>query len=181
MNVIQPFVASYEKRIVKNTFLSSLYCFPYRQVVKREIDLGLITAQDTVLNIGCGAVPFTAIYLAILSGAKVWAVDRDREAVEKAGFYIKKLDLQNRVNIINEDGSEIIPVQFTAAVVALQAEPKKQILSNLLPNSSSGTRFILREARKLVQNHYDSLPKEYQPVGRLTHFMQTFNSVLFIK
>ena len=181
MNIISPFIASYEKRIVKNNFLSNLYCFVYRQVVKREINLGFITDQDTVLNIGCGAVPYTAIYMAMLSGAKIWAVDRDREAAEKAGFLIKKLGLQNRVNIINEDGSKIIPVQFTAAVVALQAEPKKHILTNLLANSSTRTRFILREAKKIVQNQYDILPQEYQPVKRLTHIMLTFNSILLIK
>ena len=181
MGFIQPLVASWEKRIYRSPLLSNLYGLPYHQVIKKEVDLANITAQDIILNIGCGAVPFTAIYLATLSGAKVWAVDRDREAVAKARVCLKKLNLQDRINVIKREGNENIEVHFTAAVVALQAEPKSNILTNLLTSSPSGARLIFREARKLLQSQYDYLPKEFHFVKQITHYAQTFNSVLFVK
>lgn len=180
MTLIKPIVASLEKKVANAPLIPYLYCLPYQQVVRREISLADITADDVVLNIGCGSVPFTAIFLAKLSGARVYAVDNDEEAVKKANIYLKKVGLEKQVTAIYQEGSHKLPMSFTAAVVALQAEPKKDILINLINNSQRGTRFVFREARKFVQNQYEDLPQGYQPLAKAQHKNQTFSSVLFV-
>ncbi len=181
MELIKPLFASWEKKAFKSTILSRLYSLPYRHVIKNEIELAGITGQDLVLNIGCGAVPYTAIYLHYFTGAKVWAVDRDREAVEKAHFYLKRLNLLREIKLLHRDAAESIPADFTTALVAVQAEPKASIMDNLLACGGIGKRFVFREAKKYAQSQYDLLPRQRDPVERVKHELLAFNSVLFVQ
>ncbi len=67
-----------------------LYHNLYKHVVKKEVELARISQEDTVLNIGCGAIPFTALHIVQMTGAKVIALDKDPEAVSKARYCLKK-------------------------------------------------------------------------------------------
>lgn len=182
MSIIQPVVSYMEKICSRRPMLVNLYASCYKEVVAREINLAGISCHDTVLNIGCGAIPFTAIHLARLTGAQVWAVDRDRMAVEKARYSLKKLGLLKIIQVIEGDGSEQMPAGFTAAIVALQAEPKKAIYDKLFSLGSPGTRFVFRQPSLPYQSFYDRLPEDYKPVALINQNMKTFNSsILFIK
>ncbi len=181
MELIKPLFASWEKKVYKSVSLSWLYSLPYRHVIKNEIELAGITGQDVVLNVGCGAVPYTAIYLHYFTGARVWAVDRDRDAVEKARFYLKRLNLLHDVKPLHRDAADSIPADFTTALVALQAEPKASIMDNLLACGGMGKRLVFREAKKYAQNQYDLLPRQHEPVKHVKHEILAFNSVLFVQ
>ncbi len=181
MEIIKPLFSSLEKKVFKSTILSRLYSLPYRHVIKNEIELAGITGQDVALNIGCGAVPYTAIYLHYFTGARVWAVDRDRDAVEKACFYLKHLNLLGYVTPIYRDAAESIPADFTTALVAVHAEPKASIMDNLVNCGGTSKRLVFREAKKYAQSQYDILPSQYEPVKRVRHEFLAFNSVLFLK
>lgn len=182
MNLIKPSVACLEKKICRIPLLVSLYSRPYREVIKNEIGLAQICAKDTVLNIGCGAVPFTAIQIAALTGATVWAMDKDTEAVNRARFCIEHAGLDERVRVIEGNGADAVPSGFTVAIVALQAEPKENILDNLLDASVSGGRLVFRRATKRFKQCYDLLPLKIKPVAEVKQQMQTFDgSVLYLK
>ena len=182
LSIIQPVVSYMEKMCSRRPLLVNLYASCYKEVVAREINLAGISCHDTVLNIGCGAIPFTAIHLARLTGARVWAVDRDRMAVEKARYSLKKLGLSKKIQVIEGDGSKQMPAGFTAAIVALQAEPKETIYENLFSLGSPGARFVFRQPSPPYQSFYDRLPEDYKPVALTNQNMKTFNSsILFIK
>lgn len=182
MRIIQPLIGTLEKWCSINSYSARLYSLPYRKTVQREIDLAGITSSDRVLNIGCGAVPFTAVYLSLLSGAEVCALDLDREAVERARAYLKKKELPGRIQVVEGDGALYTSHGFTAVVVALQAEPKEDILNNLFSWSPPGSRFVFRQPSPLYENHYDSLPAGYKPLDQVQQNMKTFDrSLLFVK
>ena len=182
MVVIQPLIAYWEKLSSRIPFLARLYSYYYRQVVQNEIELAGINENDVVLNIGCGAVPFTAIYVAKKTKAKVIAVDKDRKAAERARICFEQMDLSDQVRVIECDGSKCIPAEFTVAVVALQAEPKALLLENLLKAATPGGRLVFRKPSKNFENHYDHLPKSYSSAGVVRQNMKTFDSsVLYIK
>lgn len=182
MSLIKPSVALLEKRISFIPFLAGLYSYPYRKVVEKEIELACIKAADKVLNVGCGAVPFTAIFLASLTGAQVWAIDRDREAVRKARQCLERMGLLGAVRVLEGDGGAVVPVDFDAAVVALQAEPKENILRNLISTALPGGRIVLRLPSPRFKGHYDSIPNYPRPAAKVRQGMHTFDrSVLFIK
>lgn len=182
MNLIKPSVACLEKKISRIPFLVSLYSRPYRQVIKNEIELARITATDTVLNIGCGAVPFTAIQVASLTGAKVLAMDKDKSAVERARSCLKQVGLEDRVEVIEGNGAVELPGGFDVAIVALQAEPKELILEILMSTVTAGGRLVFRRPSNVFRHSYDHLPLKLEPVAEVEQRMQTFDgSVLYLK
>ncbi len=183
MNIsVQSLIRHGEKILSKIPYCAHLYVRSYRQVVQNEIALAQIRSDDTVLNIGCGAVPFTAIYLALLTKAKVWAVDKDKKAIELARIYCKKVGLDGQIKFIETDGSKWIPVDFTVAVVALQAEPKQLLLDNLLKTATQGGRLVFRKPSKKFENHYDHLPERFPFAKTVKQNMKTFDSsVLYVK
>jgi len=182
MGPIQTVVSTLEKYCSRFPFLVGLYSRPYLKVVQREINLAKITFMDRVLNVGCGAIPFTAIHVAVLTGAKVWAMDRDIEAVRHARFCLEKMGLMEQVQVMEGDASLCIPVNFTAAIVALQAEPKELIMNNMLAKALPESRLIFRHPCISYEKHYDRLPNRYNHAGQVNHDMQTFDrSLLFVK
>ena len=182
MQLIKSVVAKWEKKCTKIPFLFKLYSWPYKGILEKEIELANISSEDKVLNIGCGAMPFTAVYLAQLTGAEVWAVDRDQEVIERAKSCVRSLGLEDQIKVVEGDGADFTPGFFTAALVALQAEPKTEILENLLDHSKDGARFVFRAARASFASQYDQLATKYKPNRQVKQKMITFDkSVLFIK
>jgi threonine dehydrogenase-like Zn-dependent dehydrogenase len=170
-----------EKVLTRLSPLAFLYSRPYREVVEREIRLAAIGSGDVVVNIGCGAVPFTAIYLARLTGARVIALDRDRKAAECARKYIKASGLAEIVGVVWGDGAQASQCESaTVRIVALQAAPKKAILEHFLKSAPRGARIMFREPRPEFANWYDQLPRSARPQSMTSHNMVTFNrTVLF--
>ncbi len=94
----------------------------------------------------------------------------------------KKKGLSHKTEVIEGDGSKNIPTGFTVAIVALQAEPKKEILNNLLSKSRLGTRLIFRQAGGFLRKQYGFLPKNCSPTNLVRQNMKTIDSsVLFVK
>lgn len=182
MGVIKDVVASWEKKCNNIPALFNLYARPYKGIVNKELQLAEIDDRDYVVNIGCGAMPFTAVYIAKLSGAKVCAIDYDQQAVKRARNCIKNLGLTEQIEVKVSDGTSYSAEDFTAGLVALQAEPKKEILENLLATANQGSRFVFRRARKAFSQQYDFLPEEYEAEATVKQWMLTFNrSSLFVK
>ncbi|MCI2426171.1 methyltransferase [Candidatus Acetothermia bacterium] len=170
-----------EKVLSRLPPLAFLYCRPYIRIVKQEIRLASITDRDVVVNIGCGALPFTAIYLARLTGTRVIALDRDREATECARRYIRASGLAEIIEVVWGDGTQASQCKdATVWIVALQAAPKRDILEHFLKSAPKGARIMFREPRPKFANQYDQLPRSAQPQSVASHNMVTFDrTVLF--
>ena len=182
MKIIKRVVSFLEKRIVKYPLFFRLYSYPYKNILKKEIALADISKKDRVLNIGCGSVPFSAIYTAQLTGANVFGIDIDEEACNKAVDLVRRLDLENKLKIFVDNGVTVDPSGYTVILIALQAAPKKDILQNLLQNADKGTRIIFRIPRHCFENQYGNLPKNCSIQESTKQLMLTFDkSVLLIK
>ncbi|MCL0065678.1 protein-L-isoaspartate carboxylmethyltransferase [Dehalococcoidia bacterium] len=175
------FIGQLENALTRLPPLASLYSRPYLGVVEREVKLAAIGDGDVVVNIGCGGVPFTATYLARLTGAKVIALDRDRKAAECALRYVKASGLADIIRVAWGDGAQASECgSATVWIVALQAAPKKAILKHFQKSAPRGARIIFREPRPAFANRYDQLPRSARPQFAINHKMVTFNrSVLF--
>ena len=179
MFTIPEVVEKIEKGISYISPLSWLYSRPYRQVVQREMELASVNSDATVLNIGCGAVPFTARFVVQQTGAHVIAVDADSRAVDRASQLVQAWGLTGRIELRQLDGTELPEVDFTLALVALQARPKTAIFERL-SEISPGGRAIFRRPADGYQNHYDPLPEEPRPAAYVEQDMKTFDrSVLY--
>ena len=71
MRIIAPVVSKFESICSSMPWIVKRYMSFYDKVLDREIALAGISETDTVLNIGCGSIPFSAIYESVgLSGHK---------------------------------------------------------------------------------------------------------------
>lgn len=180
MKIIPGLVAFLEKKVARNRVLVSLYGGYYRQVIDNEINLAAISAHDRVLNVGCGAIPFTAILIARKTGAKVWAIDCDETAALIARQCVAAQQLEHLVTVMHLDGTEEIPFDFDVAVVALQAKPKNDILENLLKYGGPQARLVFRRPRSELAHQYDLLPARPYFSDCINQGMATFDqSVLY--
>ena len=173
---------SWEKTCYNITPLLKIYNMMYTKIVKKEVFLGGFTSEDIILNIGCGAAPFTAIHLKNLTGAKIIAIDKDTEALEKASYVIANMGLKKDIELVEADALLHLPTTFTAALTALQVEPKKEILDKLISNGEKGARFVFRQPKSLLKSQYDYLETLHPPVSEVSQSMKTFDkSILYIK
>ncbi|MCP1662614.1 MULTISPECIES: SAM-dependent methyltransferase [Methanocalculus] len=167
-----------EKIASRSVAVSELYSHPYRDVVAKEITLAGIRSGEHVLNIGCGSVPFTAIHLARQAGVKVTALDCDPAAVRCARDCISRLHLQDSINIVLADAALDIPTGFDAAIVALQANPKEEILKKLRETGGDTSRYVFRSPSPSFKNRYDALPESVRFDAWIDQNMKTFNKSL---
>ncbi|SFI26140.1 Methyltransferase domain-containing protein [Tindallia magadiensis] len=158
-----------------------LYHRLYKHVVKKEVALAHITGEDIVLNIGCGAIPFTALHIVQLTGAKVIALDKDPEAVRMAMHYLKKYGLDKNIEIRVGDGSPENLPPFTVALIALHIKNKEQMLKNLKTAGSDGGRVVFRQPVEEYRKEYGSLYNLDEAHGKVIQNMKTFKkSFLFV-
>ncbi len=176
MIAIPSLVGSLEKKASKSKLFIHVYGHCYKEVVKKEAILAKITSEDRVLNIGCGGIPYTAFQIVKQTGAKVWAVDNDPKAAEAADFCVSNMNMQDQIIIDCLDGAGKIPYPFDVAIVALQAEPKKDILYSLMNQGKAKGRLVFRKPREKVLHLYDDLPEELSPEGYTIQDKTTFGS-----
>lgn len=157
-----------------------LYYKIYKNVIAKEIALANINAKDNVLNIGCGAIPFTAIHIAKITGAKVTAMDIDEEAVEKCKKYLKKYKLDKNITVIQGNGEEKISDEFTVVIVALQVFNKEKTYNNLKNSLPTIFRAIFRIPTSKYSSTYGDFPPDFHFISSVEQNMKTFKKSVLL-
>ncbi|MDR5672367.1 SAM-dependent methyltransferase [Halalkaliarchaeum sp. AArc-CO] len=164
-------VARLEKSCSVAPRLFDLYTRLYRSVVDREIELAEIDEDDVVLNVGCGAMPFTAALLAKRSGATVYALDHDQSVVREARRNLARAGVADDVEVVVGDGREVVgdgtqlPEPCSVAIVALQAEPKDDIVDRYRRTQGTPSRVVVRQPRPAFSADYDPVTTESRDVA----------------
>jgi tRNA G37 N-methylase Trm5 len=175
-------VRKFEVLASKLPTLSRLYMYPYKNVVKREIELANLEPGARVLQIGAGSVPYTALYLASLGGFYVTALDIDPGAVKCAADWVERMGFSDRIRILCTSGNDYSLEKVAAAFLALQVEPKEEVMDYLMARGEEGLKVIVREPSVRYASQYDPIPEKWRPVSRIYQGMSTFTySNLYIK
>ncbi|TVR61225.1 MAG: methyltransferase domain-containing protein [Spirochaetaceae bacterium] len=182
VRLIKPFVAWLERRFANSAWFFRLYSLPYHRLVSRELKLAAVSRIDTVLSVGCGALPFTAVLAHRLSRARVIAVDIDPVAAARAAALIRRLGLSESITVVTGDAATAVLPTATVALVALQAAPKDDIWHNLRRSlDPTQGRAVFRLPRRGLEIEYGRFSNETAVVGRARHRMPTFDeSVLCV-
>lgn len=164
-------VARLEKSCSVAPWLFDLYTRLYRSVVDREVELADIDEDDRVLNVGCGAMPFTAALIAKRSGATVYALDHDQSVVREARRNLARAGVADDVEVVVGDGREVVgdgarlPESCSVAIVALQAEPKDEIVERYRRTTGGPSRVVVRQPRARFSTDYDPVTTEPRAVS----------------
>jgi len=127
-------------RCIKKTIL--FHKFP--KLIKDEIAAVGITQRDTVLFIGSGAFPLSAMIYNKISGCTVNCLEIMKDRVKESRELMSTLGLKTAINIQQKHGQSFKDNNYTAVVVALQIENKKAVLEHIAQVMPSGTLVLCR-------------------------------------
>ncbi len=117
-----------ERFAVRFTIFGRLYFnIFYRSMLVKEVALAGLKPGASVLHIGGGAYPYTAIFLA-QKGYRVHACDCDSTAVDISNKLVAKSGLVDRISIFHGNGCVIDSSGYDAVWVSLNICPKKRVL-----------------------------------------------------
>ncbi len=134
-----------ERFAVRFTIFARLYFnIFYRSMLAREVALAALKPGASVLHIGGGAYPYTAIFLA-QKGYRVHACDCDSTAVDISNKLVAKSGLVDRISIFHENGCMVDSSGYDAVWVSLNICPKKRVLEQSWASLKKGGILVYRK------------------------------------
>jgi len=131
----------------------------YQDVIQKEVDLAAVTATDHILFIGGGICPCSAILLHRTTGAKVTVIDHDMSCISKAQQVIKRLNLNEYVHVLHQDGGDANLALSNYSIIhfALQVSPLEHVFSQMITRATPGTKLLVRRPKKRLNKIYSQL------------------------
>ncbi len=133
-----------EALAVRSGRVSSLYAnLFYTDMLDKEFALTNLKEGASVLHIGCGSYPCTALYLA-QKGCRVDACDCNIEAVDKAQALVAKEGYSSKIMLFPKNGKCIDCSTYDAVWISLNVCPKEDIIFQALKRIKPGGKLIYR-------------------------------------
>ncbi|WP_231990807.1 FeoA domain-containing protein [Natronobacterium gregoryi] len=127
----------------------------YEHVVERELGIADPDEQATVLQIGCGPLPMTAITLAE-RGYDVVAVDIDPDAVGAARDAISERELTDKIDIVVSDGCTIDTSGFDVIWLAFHVAPRSELVDSTVSSLEPDQTLVYRRPRSWARAIFPS-------------------------
>ncbi len=132
--------------------IAKLYEKSIGKEYKKESMVFDISNAKSILHIGCGAYPITAMTLAKINDAKIVGIDRNPKSIKLAKDVVKEKNLQVKITIEQGDGTNYPLKEFDTIIISGCSYPKKQILKHAFENAKPQSRIIFR-----ASDHPESL------------------------
>ena len=130
--------------IIKFDKIIPIYLDFHIPIIENEIKLANISNKDKILNIGCGPIPATSIYIAKKTNADVTAIDKNLQSVKKAEKLILKLKLKEKINFIHANALDFPLQKFDIIIVSLGTKEYDEVLKYISQNMKDDARLIVR-------------------------------------
>jgi len=115
-----------------------------KPVFSKEIHLLNISSDETVLHLGCGALPSAAVFIAQEKNVHVVGIDNNKIAVRLAQSYIKKKQLSDRITIAYGDGVSYPVQQFDVIFIAINVWPIDRVLMHIVGTMKPTARILCK-------------------------------------
>jgi hypothetical protein len=121
------------------------YYEPYKSTVCMEHREGGPFSNNRIFFLGSGPLPLSLILFCRLFGVESIGIEREKEFYDISLNVLHKLKLTDKITIIHGDHFSIpFELQFDHLFVALDAEPKIDILKELENHLPTGAKFSIR-------------------------------------
>lgn len=155
----------FEKIAFKFPIISSIYLDMYEEIVEKELSMINPSKEDSILVIGSGTLPATPIIIARKTNAKITAIDIDENAVKEARKYIKNLNLEENINLVQGNGVNFSLIDFDIIFVLYGMRQQKEMIDNISKNIKQSTKVILRtilkDGKALIDDKYLDLSEYF--------------------
>lgn len=135
----------------------------YKNMVAREIALSGITPDMTVLHVGCGPLPITAVFLARF-GVRVTAVDVDADTVKRAEKVITRARVDDRITLAAGCGTRMDFSGYQAIWLSLHVKPMDRVIERAVRMMDDDAGVIYRAPRGSLARFYRGIGND--PGGR---------------
>jgi len=71
----------------------------YTDLVQKEIKMAGITSSDSIIVIGCGALPSTTLIISMKTNAKIIAIDKDKKAINEAKIFLSNKNMNSKIEM----------------------------------------------------------------------------------
>ena len=146
----------YENIFTNISFFSFLYMKIHEPSVKKEITMAEVKPTEKVLQIGCGAIPYTLRIITQETQAKVTGIDNQQRSIEKAKKYIG--DNKN-IHLEQAQGETYDVSSFDVILISYGVGDIEAVLKNTLLHLKNNGRIILRKPITETTEYIDSVLK----------------------
>lgn len=133
-----------EKIFSKFDILLLLYIDSYLESIRNEIQFANISGNLKILNMGCGSIPATCIFIAKETNAKITGIDKNLESVNRAKIIISKLKLEERVEIKHSNAMNFQLNDFDIIIIGNGINPYYNVLEHVTTNMKDDAIVIFR-------------------------------------
>ncbi len=128
-----------------NTDLKSFEFYDrYVGLLNNESQLAKFNENKTFLFLGSGPLPITLMMFHELFGCKCIGIEQQEEVADLSRKLLKKLGLENDIEIVVGDETTIQDLEYDILMVAALAEPKERVFSNIWQYVDEDTPVIYR-------------------------------------
>ena len=133
----------FEKIAIKFNIISMNYIKLYLDIVQKEIKIAEINSKDSVIIIGCGTLPSTAILISMKTEANIVAIDKDIKAIKQANIFLSNIQ-NNKIRLEHANGLNFPINKYDVIMILYGVKNLKQIFNYLYQNMKSDSRLIVR-------------------------------------
>lgn len=134
----------FEKIAIKFNFISLNYMNLYEEIVRKEIEMAKIKSSDSIIVIGCGALPSTSILISLKTKAKIVALDKDKKAINQAKIFLSNINMNEKIKLKHANGLDYPIEDFDIIILLYGVKNILKIFDYLYSNIKSDTRIIVR-------------------------------------
>ena len=148
----------YEIIFTNISFFSVLYMKFHEPSVKKEIAMAEISPADTVLHIGCGAIPYSLIIFSKETQAHITGVDNQPRSIAKAKQFVA--DYQN-IHIEQASGETYDVSAYDVILISYGIGDIEAVLKNTLHHLKNNGKIILRKPITETTTYIDAVIQKY--------------------
>ncbi len=128
----------------KETLDSFQFYERYTGLLNNESQLAKFNENKTFVFLGSGPLPITLIMFNMVYGCKCIGIELQEDVADLSRKVLKKLGLDNDIQIITGDEKVIADLEYDILMVAALAEPKERVFSNIWEYVDENTPVLYR-------------------------------------
>ena len=116
----------------------------YIGLIENESQLAKFNDEKTFVFLGSGPLPLTLIMFNRVFGCRCIGIEQQESVAELSKKVLKRLDLDNDIEIVVGDETTIEKLDYDILMVAALAEPKDRVFANIWEYVDENTPVIYR-------------------------------------
>ena len=166
----------YEIIFTNISFFSFLYMKFHEPSVKKEIEMAQITPSDKILQIGCGAIPYSLLILSKMTNTELTGIDNQGRSIQLAQKFLQK----NKQIHVKQSAGEIFDVSdYDVILISYGVGNIDVVINNVLKNLKSTAKILFRKPVTVKSAYIDSIVQQYSE--KKIRLLLTQESILLMK